>query len=405
MLKLKLATALCGAACALSTQAASVWITLGDRAFNELRRIAPNTVNRHSEATARGRPAQGETIHVAEVDDAQLSRLSEAMRHTQNHGPGFAIHASRQEAVAAMMQAGTTGQASSMDYPITNSLDIRRWISQMQGANIVGTIMSLSNFINRHYKSLHGAAASDWLAFQWKQLAASRTDVTVEQFVHAGWPQKSVVLTIKGRDPEAGIVVLGGHLDSMTIGDAAENARAPGADDNASGIASLTEALRVLLANHYQPRRTLKFIGYAAEEAGLLGSQEIARKFVKEGDNVVGVLQLDMTNYKGDPKDLYLITDYTSRAQNTYLMNLAKAYLPELSIGTSTCGYACSDHASWNAQGVPASFPTESDRNSSPYIHTSNDTIERADRQGNHALKFSKLALVYAAELGGGLRK
>ncbi|MBA5760487.1 M20/M25/M40 family metallo-hydrolase, partial [Escherichia coli] len=71
-----------------------------------------------------------------------------------------------------------------------------------------------------------------------------------------------------------------------------------------SGIASLTEALRVLLANNYRPKRTIKFVGYAAEEAGLLGSKAIAKQFRTQNANVVGVLQLDMTNYKGDPKDI-----------------------------------------------------------------------------------------------------
>ncbi len=232
-------------------------------------------------------------------------------------------------------------------------------------------------------------------------MAGSRGDITVEQFTHSKWAQKSVILTIQGSDPSAGTVVLGGHLDS-TVGRTSENTRAPGADDDASGIASLTEALRVMLANNYKPKRTIKFIGYSAEEAGLLGSNEIAKQFRAQNVNVVGVLQLDMTNYKGDAKDIYLITDYTNAAQNSYLQTLAKTYLPELSVGTSVCGYACSDHASWTAQGYRASFPFEADQNDSPYIHTVNDTLANSDRQANHALKFGKLALAYAVDLGDG---
>ncbi|WP_370660982.1 M20/M25/M40 family metallo-hydrolase [Massilia cavernae] len=44
--------------------------------------------------------------------------------------------------------------------------------------------------------------------------------------------------------------------------------KAPGADDDASGIAGLTEVLRVLAAGDYKPRRTIKLIAYAAEEVG-----------------------------------------------------------------------------------------------------------------------------------------
>ncbi|AOJ06697.1 M28 family metallopeptidase [Burkholderia mayonis] len=395
------AAALCGALCVSAAHAAPVWITLADPAFRELRLIDPAATSRYSTAVPTGDAARTETVHVAQVDDSLLESLSQTIRRARGHGPGFFVHATYDEARASL-QPGTARQAAAIDYPITNSQQIRNWISQLQASNIVSTIVSMSGFTNRYYTTSHGVAASDWLAQQWKQLAGSRTDVTVEPFTHTGWPQKSVILTIKGSDPSAGVVVIGGHLDS-TVGRMSENTRAPGADDDASGIASLTEALRVLLANGYQPKRTLKFIGYAAEEAGLLGSQAIAKQFRAQNVNVVGAFQLDMTNYKGDPKDIYLITDYTNSTQNTYLANLAKAYLPELAVGTSQCGYACSDHASWNAQGYPASFPFEADQHDNPYIHSAYDTLERSDQQGNHALKFGKLALAYAAELGGGL--
>jgi leucyl aminopeptidase len=68
-----------------------------------------------------------------------------------------------------------------------------------------------------------------------------------------------------------------------------------------------------MLANNYKPRRTIKLIGYAAEEVGLLGSKDIAASFKAKNANVVGVMQLDMTNYKGSPLDIYLYTDYAEQ--------------------------------------------------------------------------------------------
>ncbi|WP_039754624.1 M28 family peptidase, partial [Chromobacterium haemolyticum] len=88
-------------------------------------------------------------------------------------------------------------------------------------------------------------------------------------------------------------------------------------------------------------------------------------------------------------------------SQNTFLANLAKVYLPSLKVGYSSCGYACSDHASWHKNGYPASFPFESAFNqSNPNIHTVRDTLASAGNQARHALKFSQLALAYAVELG-----
>ncbi|HGF4012863.1 M20/M25/M40 family metallo-hydrolase [Burkholderia cenocepacia] len=401
----RLSAALGGMLLTAAAHATPVWITLGDTAFRQLQRIDASATTQYSTTVDAGKAADGaarrETVHVVEIDDSRLGELARAVHHTRGHGPGYVVHDSFDDARQALQPLpATLAKQAAAAYTVSNVPQIGTWVQQLQASNLVGTITSLSGFTNRYYTTSHGVAASDWLALQWKQLAGARADITVEQVAHTGFPQKSVILTIRGSDPAAGTVVLGGHLDS-TVGRTTENTRSPGADDDASGIASLTEALRVLLANNYRPKRTIKFVGYAAEEAGLLGSKAIAKQFRTQNANVVGVLQLDMTNYKGDPKDIYLITDYTNAAQNTYVKNLAATYLPELAVGTSQCGYACSDHASWNAQGYPASFPFEADQNDSPYIHTVNDTLENSDRQANHALKFGKLALAYAVDLGG----
>ena len=68
--------------------------------------------------------------------------------------------------------------------------------------------------------------------------------------------------------------MLGAHQDS--VNGARATGRAPGADDDASGVASLSEVIRVALANDYRPLRTVKFMAYAAEEVGLRGSADIA---------------------------------------------------------------------------------------------------------------------------------
>ena len=67
------------------------------------------------------------------------------------------------------------------------------------------------------------------------------------------------------------VIVIGGHIDSISL--ARASGTAPGADDDASGIATITEVARVLLQADYRPARTLVFMGYAAEEVGLRGSQ------------------------------------------------------------------------------------------------------------------------------------
>ena len=89
-----------------------------------------------------------------------------------------------------------------------------------------------------------------------------------------------MILTVQGAELPDEIVVLGAHLDSInTSGGGSTTQRAPGADDDASGIATLTEVIRISLASGWRPKRTVKFMGYAAEEVGLRGSKAIAQSF------------------------------------------------------------------------------------------------------------------------------
>lgn len=406
MLKLRQTALLVLLGLAGAAQAQPVWISVGDQGYQLLRQLDGRAQSQESRTLAAdgrlAKGAAGETVHLLQVDEALLPKLSDAIHDKLRHCGGYIVHGSLKEARAALNSpAAPLAALKAPSYAIDNQATVNKLLPQLQDSNVQATIQSLSSYQNRFYTTSHGVNASNWIASQWKQLAGSRGDVTVEQISHAGWPQKSVILTIKGTDNAAETVVLGSHLDSTVGNGTGESSRAPGADDDASGVASLTEVARVLLASNYQPRRTLKFMAYAAEEVGLRGSADIAKRFKQQQTKVVGALQLDMTNYQGDEQDIFLFTDYTNAAQNTFLANLAKVYLPSLKVGYSQCGYACSDHASWNAQGYAASFPFESSfDNSNPYIHTRNDTLANSDSQARHALKFSQLALAYAVELG-----
>ncbi|NJL27584.1 MAG: M20/M25/M40 family metallo-hydrolase [Thermoanaerobaculia bacterium] len=197
----------------------------------------------------------------------------------------------------------------------------------------------------------------------------------------------------------------GGHLDSKRTNadNTLSTTLAPGADDNASGVAALSEALRVLLANGFVPDRTVKFMGYAAEEVGLLGSGDIAAAHLAAGTNVVGVMQFDMTDYNGSIEDIVFISDNTNAALTAFVADLVETYQPELQWTTTACGYACSDHASWHNRGYPAVFPFEARFGQhNQTIHTANDTLATLGNATDHALKFAKVAVSFAVEAGSG---
>lgn len=391
--------------------AETAWITVGDAAWRLLAAESAAAQLLASRDVSVQVPAErggarlvraADRVHAVQVDAEALPRLSARVHEELRRCGGFVRHESMAEALAVLHRLqGSAAPALAPSYSIDDATEVNASLPLAQDSRILATIQRLSDFQNRLYNSSHGVAASDWLAGEWRGIVAGRSWMRVSQVRHAGWPQKSVKLVIKGSGPNAAeTVVLGGHLDSIA-GGAGSEVRAPGADDDASGIASLTEVIRVLAERNYRPQRTIEFLAYAAEEVGLLGSQQIARQYQRAAKPVVGVLQLDMTAYQGDPTDLWIFTDYTDAAQNQFVAALAAAYLPQLTVGYDRCGYGCSDHASWTGRGFAASFPFEaSDAHYNHNIHTANDTTAIFGNQALHALKFTRLALAYALELG-----
>ncbi|MES2162120.1 MAG: M20/M25/M40 family metallo-hydrolase [Pseudomonadota bacterium] len=394
-----------GASASALAQSDKIWISVGDAAYAQLQKVAPQVQARESRASFAA-SAGREQLHLVEVDEQQMLALSAAVHRKLRRCGGFMFHASEAAGIAALSPAKDQARTAQLaaarpSYVIDQQSVVTPMLTQMQASNIGQTIVDMSAYANRYYTTNNGVNASNWLKQRWSTMAAGRSDIAVTQYTHASWPQKSVILTITGSDNPNEVVVLGGHLDSINQSGTSETTRAPGADDDASGIASMTEVLRVMIASGYKPRRTIKMIGYAAEEVGLRGSQDIAQNHKANNVNVVGVMQLDMTNYKGSVNDIYLYTDYTDSAQNSFVGNLITTYLPTLKIGYDQCGYACSDHASWTSAGYWSSMPFEAAMGEDdPYIHTANDTYANTGSQAEHALKFARMALAYAVELG-----
>ena len=349
-----------------------------------------------------GAAGASEKVHALVMDEARLAVVAGAIHQRMGQCGGFMYHGSEAEARAALERRAP--DSPSRSYGIHQRGLVEPMLANMQEKNVEATIVALAGFANRYYMSQSGVDAANWLTSAWRQLGAGRGDISVSQVVHKGYPQPSVTLTIAGSDLADETVVVGAHLDSILSFGMSAKARAPGADDDASGVASMTEAVRAIIETGYRPRRTIQLIAYAAEEVGLRGSQDIARQFKQAGRKVAGVLQLDMTNYKGAANDIYLFTDYTNAQQNAFIAQLAGVYLPGLKVGYDKCGYGCSDHASWHAQGFPTSMPFESSfARDNPYIHTAKDTFANSGGQTAHALKFARLAAAYMVELSGEL--
>jgi hypothetical protein len=99
----------------------------------------------------------------------------------------------------------------------------------------------------------------------------------------------NVVAVLPGRSDR--VFVVGGHYDSIPSDPTDSTTDAPGANDDASGVACAMELARIM--SHYEFDATLMFIAFAGEEQGLIGSNYQAAKARKDGLNIEGVFNND----------------------------------------------------------------------------------------------------------------
>ncbi len=361
----------------------------------------------------------GRALVLVEYQEHQIRELSAAIHAKADRCGGFFAFASQAEAESFIRNdltgtVMTAGKLSPFNDPlrIDNAATVAPVLSQINTGHMGNVLSTLSTgYPNRHFASVHGANAAEWIRSHWSSLAGGRSDVSTEMFsCGTCGVQPSVILTINGSRWPDEVVVLGAHLDSIsrTYKSDGITLDAPGADDDASGIATLSEVLRVAMANGWRPKRTVKLMGYAAEEVGLRGSRAIAQSFALEGRKVVGVLQLDMTNYKTGATDMRLVTDYSSPVMQQYVVDLFDTYLAPLghTRGTVTCGYGCSDHAAWTASGYPSAMMFEPAAgttgldDSFGYIHTPYDTLGNMGNTMQPSVAFVRLGLAFLGELG-----
>lgn len=340
-------------------------------------------------------------IVILEVPEDKLSQISLVAHRKFNRCGGFVLESTIDEALNNLLTINSKQYDQNIiNYSIDNEELVKSKMRLVSESRLYNHIQTMSSFRNRYYKTSQGVASQNWVYDQWKEIAGERSDISVAYFNHSRYPQPSVIATVRGTDFPDEYIIIGGHGDSIAGWFPSENTLAPGADDNSSGIAVLTEVFRVLTSKNFRPQRSIQFISYAAEEVGLRGSNEIANQYKEQQKDIKGVMQLDMTNFHGNEFDIVLIGDYTSSPQNEFVKELITFYLPEIKWTQDQCGYACSDHVSWYRAGYPVSFPFES--NFATYnkkIHTADDTLETMNQSTKHSIPFAKLALAYAIEM------
>lgn len=372
----------------------SFYATMAVHHAEELSRDAPNDIEiiatYRNEAAVRLTPTGSHKLH----------------NRVLTHGPGYIHRNSEEEAITAIQKSTdrtNRNLRAALNFSITEDETVIPTLNLIQTQNIEDHIIELENYGTRHHSKPSGTQAAIDLKAKWEDMAAfyNRTDVSVRLYNHTNTGMPSVILTITGAEFPDEYVIVGGHLDSTSNQGNVDNA--PGADDDASGIATITEATRVLFEVGFIPKRTIEVMAYAAEEIGLVGSNEIASEYAANNIDVIAVSQFDMTLLNGSSNDVSFITDFTNSELTSYMMSLLDHYNTvaphQVTYSTSVCNYGCSDHASWTEHGYMAAFPFEANFGQhNDQIHTTGDTFSLTNT-ASHAAKFAKLCVEFLIEV------
>ncbi len=135
----------------------------------------------------------------------------------------------------------------------------------------------------------------------------------------------NVLGKLPGRGPLASeAVLIGGHYDHFGIGapvngDSIYN----GAEDNASGTAAVLTAAEAFARSGVHTKRSLVFVGFTAEESGLLGSQAMVARSAIPLSRIAAILNLDVMNLNGRTQDVAAVGLDQSNLRKTFVQAAA----------------------------------------------------------------------------------
>ncbi len=241
----------------------------------------------------------------------------------------------------------------------------------------------------RHYQVKAALdAAADYID---REFRAMGFDARREQFGEADILYRNIIAEVPGTTAAGEILIMGAHYDTVWL--------SPGADDNASGVAVLLELARRWHGR--RPARTLRFVAFSNEEepffaTDLMGSLVHARGSLQRGDNIIGMISLEMLGYYSHTPGSqqypfpfnYFYPD--TAAFIAFVGNLRSRAFLRQSLGhfraagrMAATGLAApavlvpdirrSDQYAFWAQGIPAFMITDTANFRNPWYHTGGD--------------------------------
>jgi hypothetical protein len=222
-------------------------------------------------------------------------------------------------AAAAMAGAGIPAGAEQLGdrgpgkpvKPQPPDAELRAILREIDERRIEANIRKLASFGTRHTLSSQDdpvrgiGAARDWILAEMSKSANDRMTVALQSYIQPPAPPRipeavritNIVATLRGSVTPERVYVVSGHYDSRCTDPNDFTSDAPGADDDASGVAVAMELARIM--SKRRPESTIVFAAVAGEEQGLHGARHMATQFKAANTDVQAMFTNDIV---GSPK-------------------------------------------------------------------------------------------------------
>jgi len=318
---------------------------------------------------------------------------------------GYPVLSGLQKQILWYYDPGTVNSSSNIFKAkiVANDLyeiGIKEIVAAVDSTNLINDLTFIEGIRHRTTGFTHLEETKDFIE---DRFIENDLQVRRHEFTYGDYGAANIIGKLPGQTEEEVVFIIDGHFDTVL--------KSPGADDNGSGVAGMLEAMRVLSA--YDFKRTIKFIGFDLEEAGIIGigSYHYVSESLSRGEQIEGVFDFEMIGYYDDePESQILPTGfnilfpeaYDSVAaqdfRGNFLINVANdnsnslkaqfdscasIYVPELRVislavpgnGEIAPDFRRSDHARFWDAGYNALMLTDGANFRNQNYHSSNDTI------------------------------
>ncbi len=348
---------------------------------------------------------------IYDLEDAENDPVEVSFRATKKNGWSFDFNTSNATGdIGAGILPGAGKQitwdcsdyaAAASDFRLqlvaadNQPFDLSAILAEVDSSRLYGDLTFLEGTRHRTADPAHLQATKDFIH---QHFEARNLDIITQEYTFGNYQASNITGRIIGTENESAIYILGSHFDCVKEG--------PGADDNASGVAGMLEAMRIL--SKYGFKKSIRFIGFDLEEEQLNGSMKYTQSGLHPEETVAGMLDFEMIGYYTEvPNTQAMPTGFNllfpeanskleaDQFRGNFITNvgggfsseLAEAFenaaaqhVPGLKVITLQPSFfvpdlSRSDHASFWLKNIPAIMLTDGAEFRNHNYHTANDTL------------------------------